>query len=185
VLLHSVAQKKLHGIAAALFEEELIRAQDCLQVLEYCGECDPVASTFSKVMLDLHSSVVKERPGAPSADSIRYQGLQYTGANANVPRSSTFLLQIPPGQGVNSESLSMSLLTMLCKPFGNPENQQGALDSMHAGWKSDPSRWEYAQMVERLDCHFESSLIQQSSANYASIGLADVKVKIDQPPRLP
>ncbi len=156
-ILHSVAQKQLHRFPPSSWEEDMNRAQQCIDVLGYCGLTDPVALRF-RVQL---SSIFDSLADYPAYHPDYAQN--HPEPNTAPPHPITYLFTTPPSPSPELQALSLTLLFALCKPWSdttatatNPTgtvspslaNSSGA-GSSAGGNMHDP------QFLESLDWDFE------------------------------
>jgi hypothetical protein len=113
VILHSIAQKQLHRFPPSSWAEDLARAQQCIDVLSFCGNVDPVALRFSVRLSEIYNTLA----GGYSFDQ---------GARGNMPELHpiSYLFTTPrisptcpppPGR----RALSFTLLFGLCRPWSD------------------------------------------------------------------
>ncbi|KXX73636.1 Nitrogen assimilation transcription factor nit-4 [Madurella mycetomatis] len=135
VILHSVAQKQLHGFPPSSWEDEMKQAQKCLDVLEFCGAFDPVALRFrvslSRVYNTLKSLApetpmtamtrveqwLPPPPEHPAADGEEEMADGYSGVRTEKKPAVEYLFTIPPGADQKLLNLSFHLLVQLCRPW--------------------------------------------------------------------
>ena len=145
IILHSTAQKQLHNFDPSSWQDDLRQAQICLSALSYCGTLDPVARKFKDKLEPLFASVAAYRPTTYATSSPEAE----PGYLLTIPRSA---LKSP------HTTLSLELLSMLCQPFGDPATRAPAEELLASGWHSDPTRFEHAHLIERLEWDFENSM---------------------------
>lgn len=140
VILHLVAQKQLHRLPPSSWADDMKHAQECLDVLEFCGAVDTVALRFrvrlSGIFNTLSTFSAAEHPTtamqrvedwvllSPDATSA----LDETAATSpdssspftdNDTSSLDYLFTIPPSANPQLLNLSFSLLFALCRPWSN------------------------------------------------------------------
>jgi hypothetical protein len=140
VVLQAIAQKQLHGFPREEWEEDLESAAQCLSILKFCGTSDPVALRFHGILAYIYERLCAHSPN-PSTSSR--------------PPLNGYLLTIPPDGSEDHVRLSLTLMIMLCRPFGDPDNQEHAEANMKTCERINPSRYEVSQLVERLEWDFE------------------------------
>ena len=162
IILYAVAQKLLHDHETSTCEEDLNLAQQCLSVLEFCGSLDPVAHKFHETLTASYNALANCNPKAASSgsalgsDSGRPASASHAASpDTSIQRTTCYLLELPKTALSERESLTLSLCIMLCQLFQSPEDKTNAEDNVKLHSKLDPTRCEYAQMVERLDWDFE------------------------------
>jgi len=171
ILLHAAAQKQIHGFGASAREENLERTQDCLAVLAFCGSVDQVASRFHDRLSDLKETLLSHEQDSPAhGEGVTSGGKQIETEADSAPDSvhshrrdgpdHGYLLTLPQDAPEPLLRLSRSLLVMLCQPFGDPSNKASAEPNVKepAVWGSDPTRYEYPQMIQHLEWDFESKV---------------------------
>lgn len=171
ILLHSVVQKQLHNFKPSSWADELQRVRDCLSVLAFCGSQDRVAAQFHGQLEAIFQVVLAyglTRPpkGVPlemdsqqnASQSNGTSSSMYEAGNQTRSQSEThaYLLDIPADADPSHIRLSFSLLMMLSQPFGDSSNKEAAELNLKKHWLTDPSRYEYPQMAERIDWSLEN-----------------------------
>lgn len=130
VILHSVAQKQLHGLPSPSWMDDLKQARLCLDTLEYCGEIDPVALRFHIRLSSIYADLAKFNPGSHSTmqrteDWVSMPpdfpplGTCLDSATTVDPLSSEYLLTTPPNSSPHLADLAALLLYALCRPWGD------------------------------------------------------------------
>lgn len=100
---------------------------------------DPVASRFHELLsqiperLSAYKPVPRESPGTPP---------------------NGYLLIMNPDGPQDHLKLSVTLLIMLCQPFGEPSHQEHAEANIKTCERLDPGRYEISQLVERIEWDF-------------------------------
>jgi hypothetical protein len=167
-----VVQKQLHNLAPSSWETEKGDAMTCLNVLAFCGSLDQVAKRFHKQLEAMYKRIFFDE--TPNSAPVPSLGARASGSSSlsNLPNtvdpdddlyspdevSPDYLLYIPENAHSSRVNLSLSLLSMLSKPFGDVKSKESPEDhSLKEHWLLDPSRYEYPQMVERLDWDIEST----------------------------
>lgn len=152
LVLHSIAQKQLHNFARAEWEEELEQAQQCLAILSFCGTVDPVAKKFHSRLTAIYDDIVRFEPVRTIHGA---SGQPFSGSSfATAPPE--YLLTIPSTADPERINLSFSLLVLLCRPFGDADEDEIRRDVKDHS-RADPSRYEGPQLIERLEWEYESS----------------------------
>ncbi|EON97269.1 putative nitrate assimilation regulatory protein nira protein [Phaeoacremonium minimum UCRPA7] len=155
VVLYSVAQKQLHFLTACDTDDDLECARICLSTLEYCGSCDPVAAKFHAKLSSIYQRLTEDVPTLDSMFQDPRLGV-LTGPSQFFPRQ--YLLRVPEDGNPELMALALDLLVMLCKPFGGLENKKHVDDNIENAWKTDPTRYEHPQLIERLEWNVENSV---------------------------
>ncbi|KAK3351128.1 hypothetical protein B0H65DRAFT_108575 [Neurospora tetraspora] len=144
VILHSVAQKQVHGFPVSSWAPDLKLAQLCLDTLEFCGRIDPVALRFHVRLSAIFKSLAAALPS--KADQTARQRTEdwvtmppdfppipgATGVNNSVDTPMVdpeqleepdpeYLLTMPKDAKERVVALSHSLLSALCRPWGGDE----------------------------------------------------------------
>lgn len=146
----------------------------CLSVLAFCGSGDPIAAKFHDHVRVLFDRVFAEETAGGGGSEMAVDLTRWgelggimgtvdaaaTAASRTPPHGADpgYLLHIPADADEARVRLSLSLLVMLSQPFGDPSNREPAEHNIKQHWTGDPTRYEYPQMVERLDWNYESSI---------------------------
>ncbi|KAK0612501.1 hypothetical protein B0T17DRAFT_543828 [Bombardia bombarda] len=170
VLLHSAAQKQAHNFDPSTWQDEIDRSRDCLAVLKYCGAHDPVAANFHTQLTPICDQLAAAQtrtqgdiwpPGDARDDGDGRMDVDAREKGKEpAADDSSYLLTLPTGHDAINASrvkLSLSLLLMLCRPFGGRVNKPGAEANIKDLWHGDPTRYEHVHMIDRLDWDFENS----------------------------
>ncbi|KAH7130893.1 hypothetical protein EDB81DRAFT_727833 [Dactylonectria macrodidyma] len=107
VLLHSIAQKQLHQFSRSSWEDDLVQARICLDILSFCSTTDSVALKFQDCLVPIYDKLASYIH--PTASTSTLQN----------PSSLNYLLNVPKTADADRVSLSLKLLMMLCQPFGD------------------------------------------------------------------
>ncbi|KAH7131133.1 nitrate assimilation regulatory protein nirA [Dactylonectria macrodidyma] len=171
ILLHAVIQKMLHNFKPLSWQEDMERVEDCLTSLEYCGTLDRVAAKFHRRLRGIRDEISQlqskialssSSPVADTAEAMNWSSDSFIAAEGDECTTSSlhygYLLDIPPNSNAPLVNLSLNLLTMLSQPFGDLTDEEFAETRTSQHWLRDPTRYEYPQMIERLDQNYESSL---------------------------
>jgi hypothetical protein len=111
IILHGTAQKILYGYPEPYWTRDLTSASKCLDVLEYCGQVDTLASRLHHVVHiykdALNARVSEHIPGTDNLTEEDHLDLE-------LPANCLYI--IPPG---NSEvhMVSRALLQLIRRPF--------------------------------------------------------------------
>src|SRR5262249_17482454 len=131
-------------------------------VLDFCGSRDPVAHKFHETLTASYNALSNCNPkaassgSAPGSDSGRPASASHPASpGTSTHRTRGYLLELPKTGTSQLESPPLSLCIMACQLFQSPEDKTNAEDNVKLHSKLDPTRCEYAQMVERLDWDFE------------------------------
>lgn len=73
----------------------------------------------------------------------------------------SYLLDVPAHADASRVNLSFFILMMLSQPFGDPDTKEAAALNMKKHWLTDPTRYEYPQMTERVDWDVENRRLFQ------------------------
>ncbi|KAL2176477.1 uncharacterized protein P884DRAFT_285865 [Thermothelomyces heterothallicus CBS 202.75] len=166
VILHSVAQRQLRGFPPSPWAEDMERARQCIEVLGYCGNIDPVALRFRVRLSGIYDSLLSAAAGAPQptdVDDGRQQNQQQP-----EPHPIEYLFTAPPTTPPPDLSdLSLTLLFALCRPWSDPGwlntvGPNGPMDvdvnsssfSAAAGGGAD-QRTKQQMMLDKLEWDFE------------------------------
>jgi hypothetical protein len=154
------------------WESNLVHAQCCLEVLEYCGSLDPVASQFHKRLAAIYQMLLEEqsKPSTEAekvavldADVKSHQDSQISGSLMHVNgddesySQAHYLFSFPKDTPENYRRLSLDLLRMLCRPYDNPAQEQASETAITARWSRESTLYEDLYMVERMDWDFEKA----------------------------
>lgn len=188
ILLHSVVQKQLHKFQPSEWADDLQRAKDCLVVLAFCGSQDRVAASFHKQLETIYQVVLAYELSTPPTDVAMEMDGQQTSPQTGGTFSPTdeagretrsksdshaYLLDIPADADPAHMRLSFSLLMMLSQPFGDISNKEAAELNLKKHWLTDPSRYEYPQMAERIDWSLETKHMFQWNLDKLNIPSLD------------
>jgi len=144
VILHSVAQKQVHGFPVSSWAGDLKLAQLCLDTLEFCGRIDPVALRFHVRLSAMFKSLATALPSnvdqtarqrtedwvtmPPDFPPIPGAAQVNSSVNAMVVEpeqleepNPEYLLTMPKDAKERVAALSHSLLSALCRPWGGDE----------------------------------------------------------------
>lgn len=174
VILYSVAQKQLHFLTAADTDDDLECARICLSTLEYCGSCDLVAAKFHAKLSSIYQRLTEDVPTLDSMFQDPGLGV-FAGPSQFFPRE--YLLRVPEDGNPELMALALDLLVMLCKPFGGLENKKHVDDNIENAWKTDPTRYEHPQLIERLEWNVENSVPFQWDMGQLGSGRSNVKLR--------
>ena len=114
--------------------------------------------------------------GASSAIDGRIETAAGDAATADIIRSKFhYLLTLPEDLTSPRAQFSISLLEMLCQPFGDPSHKASAEVNVKepAVWQKDPTRYEYPQMIQHLEWDFESHAPFQWDFGQIGVSCAD------------
>ncbi|KAK3499470.1 uncharacterized protein B0T23DRAFT_17819 [Neurospora hispaniola] len=144
VILHSVAQKQVHGFPVSSWAPDLKLAQLCLDTLEFCGRIDPVALRFHVRLSAIFKSLTAALPSNDNQttrqrtedwvtmppDFPPIPGAAGVNNSAGTPLvdpeqleepDPEYLLTMPKDAKERMAALSHSLLSALCRPWGGDE----------------------------------------------------------------
>ncbi|EAA32473.1 hypothetical protein GE21DRAFT_7520 [Neurospora crassa] len=144
VILHSVAQKQVHGFPVSSWAPDLKLAQLCLDTLEFCGRIDPVALRFHVRLSAIFKSLTAALPSNDNQttrqrtedwvtmppDFPPIPGAAGVNNSAGTPLvdpeqleepDPEYLLTMPKNAKERVVVLSHSLLSALCRPWGGDE----------------------------------------------------------------
>ncbi|KAI1429321.1 hypothetical protein F5Y12DRAFT_710226 [Xylaria sp. FL1777] len=186
IILHAVLRNLVSSLVHS-YKDEMENARLCLVTLAYCGSADPVADRFHEKAQAIYNSVLKHIENHPEAlKNLRRQttDTEDLSSSTNTPKDSSSgrsqednSMQLDsddtaalPSYHRSIEELSFDLSMMLCRPFGDPSCREGTKESIAVTNKSDPSRYEHAVLMERLDWDFENSIPFQWDSNMLGFG---------------
>ncbi|KAK4224506.1 hypothetical protein QBC38DRAFT_423353 [Podospora fimiseda] len=172
VILHSVAQKQLHNFPASSWTEEMNQARNCVEVLGFCAEQDPVARRFFIKLSGIYEALV-ETGSSKKTNHQRIEewvplppGLSRDQAAAVKAMSESrpsspkavadYLLTIPPDADPELTKRSITLLQALCKPWGEGEiavehAELAVCDQMGGGKASSANAGFVCQVPSKKD----------------------------------
>ncbi|KAH7115477.1 hypothetical protein B0J13DRAFT_208187 [Dactylonectria estremocensis] len=107
VLLHSIAQKQVHLFSRSYWEDDLVQARICLDILSFCSTTDSVALKFQDCLVPIHDKLASYIHPATSTSTPQN------------PSSLNYILRVPKTSDADRVSLSLKLLIMLCQPFSD------------------------------------------------------------------
>ncbi|KAH7124265.1 hypothetical protein EDB81DRAFT_765659 [Dactylonectria macrodidyma] len=107
VLLHSIAQKQVHQFSRSSWEDDLVQARICLDILSYCSTTDSVALKFQDCLVPIHDKLASYVHPITSTSTLQN------------PSSLNYILKVPKTADADRVSLSLKLLIMLCQPFSD------------------------------------------------------------------
>lgn len=168
VILHSVAQKVLHNIPPSEWLDDLKHAQLCLDTLQFCGTIDPIALSFYEFLAGAYDTLSRTRSRGGSNEQTKIddsrEWVSFPPELLPMDKHSThdsssslpdgYLISTPPGGDRELKELSLSLLSVVCRPWDDPaearlRSQQQSLDMLRAK-EGDPrtaqlltSNWDY------------------------------------------
>ncbi|GAB1314630.1 hypothetical protein MFIFM68171_04840 [Madurella fahalii] len=194
VILHSVAQKQLHGFPPSSWVDEMKQAQKCLDVLEFCGAFDPVALRFRVRLSSIYNKLMVLAPESPmtamtrveewvppppdfqvaDGDAATAEGDPGVPAEKNV--AVEYLFTIPPGANEELLLLSYNLLHQLCRPWGDGEGSCRPSERLEAG-KQLVARDDQSQALETLDWNFAK--VSPFRWDTGGIGVSEKDVAVD------
>ncbi|KAK0652714.1 hypothetical protein B0T16DRAFT_104773 [Cercophora newfieldiana] len=131
VILHTVAQKQLHGLPFSAWVDDMKHAQLCLDTLRFCGSIDPVAMGFYEFLSGVQSKLLRGRgpegrdEGRESAANWLSMPPDFLPLDKHATTESSvlpaiYLITTPPGGDLKLKELSLSLLGVVCRPWGDP-----------------------------------------------------------------
>ncbi|KAI0450975.1 hypothetical protein F5B21DRAFT_517035 [Xylaria acuta] len=187
IILHVVLGKIVLKTQPFDYEEDLENIRSCLSALSFCGSLNQVAARFHETLLSIYDSLINGHVNKPPAShpdaDIGYR--QPFTMEANVAVSTALGsgpqedLCVDSSRYVDQslEELSTDLLSMLCRPFGDPINRKESKECPDIGYRTAPSRKEHQCLMEKLDWDFEDSSPFQRDTT--KVGISD-----DQNPQL-
>jgi hypothetical protein len=131
VLLFDAAMRLLYDQRAGV-DEQLARSQECINMLEGCGETDRVAKTMLEIVLPLHQDLRRLASGRSSTRSGIHNLLEnpLSGTASTRPDPQIRAAVIPAMQ---------TAIEVLGNPFGHVRRNN--ISSFAAGDPSVPSWW--------------------------------------------
>ncbi|AEO56594.1 hypothetical protein MYCTH_2057132 [Thermothelomyces thermophilus ATCC 42464] len=169
VILYSVAQRKLHGFPfpPSPWAEDMERARQCIDVLGYCGDIDPVALRFRVRLSGIYDSLLSaanaaNAAGAPQPTDVDDGQQQQKQQQRPEPHPIGYLFTAPPTTPPSDLSdLSLTLLFALCRPWSDPGGlntvgPNGPMDvvAAAAGGGGD-QRTKQQMTLDKLEWDFE------------------------------
>ncbi|EFY87103.1 putative nitrate assimilation regulatory protein nirA [Metarhizium acridum CQMa 102] len=160
ILLHSVVQKQLHSFEPSRWQDDLDRAEDCLTVLGFCGSQDRIAEQFHAQLEAIFQTASAHVFRGESDEAFMETDVRpdnpFPPMDDVGEANHAYLLDIPPGADDSLVKLSFILLMMLGQPFGDRDTKEAAEVNLKEHWLTDPSRYEFPQMAERVDWNIEN-----------------------------
>jgi hypothetical protein len=166
IILHSATQKMLHGWKPSSWQDDLAKAELCLEVLKYCASADFTAHRFYSELKEFrdyiagHTSSVSSPDGSspwsqpyrPSSQS----SIRHLLSAEDETQDSSYLIRIPSNARPDHLDVSCQLLIKLCQPYGDPEHQGAGIQDVKQRWRDEPTRALHSLMMARLDWDLES-----------------------------
>lgn len=168
-ILHSVAQKQLHGFPPSSWADDLKQAQLCLDALEFCGKVDPIALKFFVRLSAIFRNISNTSSALPSTSTMQRtedwvslppdfppfeNGNEEPAPPAQDPTSGEYLLDMnPPDANPQLQSLCIALLHALCRPWSDateslPDRQgQLQLSAMERQKQIEKLKWDTGSSV--------------------------------------
>lgn len=144
VLLYAIAQKQIHGYEYSAYQNELDRARQCLEVLAFCAQLDPVARRYRETLASLYNQVWRDSMGRPPRAAVLTLDPLLS---SPVSPSSSPTFTIPENAPAHQRSATLRMAYLLCDVFMYPGSSGDAwqIQSMR-----DPTRREFAHMSQTL-----------------------------------
>ena len=165
VLLHSVVQKQIQKMDPLAWQEDLDNARRCLDILDFCGLEDAVALSLASKARRVYDSLVAREEAlnlellATAALLASHREVAPGVYEVAPPPRQYLLIDLPAEVEQEERQLALSLLVMLCRPFGDPESgKRVGRVVKEVAWRTCPKRYEYPDLMERLQWDFEASL---------------------------
>ncbi|RYC56253.1 hypothetical protein CHU98_g9955 [Xylaria longipes] len=164
VLLHTVLGKIALKSQSFGYEEDLENIRSCLGVLSFCGSIDHVAARFHETLLSIYNSLMNDHVNKPptthpDADTGYGQPFNVEGNAAGLGSGSQESARVDSSHYVDQslKELSTDLLSLLCRPFGDPINRNESKEYLNIGYRTTPNPKEHPCVMEELDWDFEDS----------------------------
>ncbi|OAA36667.1 nitrate assimilation regulatory protein nirA [Metarhizium rileyi] len=189
ILLHSIVQKQLHKYEPPTWQDDLEKARDCISVLAFCGSQDRVAAQFCSQLEDIFRTVlahdISSEPDSVMETDCQHNviplGNSFSETDDGRETNHDYLLDIPSHSDPSHTKLSFILLMMLSQPFGDLSTKEAAENNLKEHWLTDPSRYEYPQMAERVDWSLENRHMFHWDLGKLNIPSLDMMKTADQP----
>lgn len=165
VLLFSAVQAHTDDAPQDAQQEDLEKARQCLEILEWCGSLDHVARQFHRTLSACYEALVTASMITPTQENPRGASPFYPGAPLNTTTASpdaadaiTKYFSIPPLGDLTFHRHAYKLLELLCRPFADSDTasdervghnllQQQQISSWH-----DPSAaYDFGQLSEKME----------------------------------
>jgi len=169
-----MAHKQINKLPRSAWRDEKENVAACLEVLAYCGSADRVSELFRSKLsgiydnlcareirehLDVSPAVIAVSAACSSSSTPTPPRRERADPEERPRQDAVRPFDIPTDADPADKDLLSSLLMMLCCPFGDLEARESARDNVKGEtWQEDPTRYEYPQLMERLDWDFETSL---------------------------
>ncbi|KAI1742774.1 hypothetical protein F4680DRAFT_411729 [Xylaria scruposa] len=167
VLLHAVLGKIALKTQPLGCDEDLENIRCCLSTLSFCGSLDHVAARFHASLLSVYNLLMKDHLNKPE---ITYHDVD-TGFRQPCTLNRTAAVNTTLRSGPQAmlragssrcaeqslEELSTNLLSMLCRPFGDPINRKESEECLDADYMATPSQEEHQCLMGKLDWDFEDT----------------------------
>ncbi|KAF3026713.1 hypothetical protein E8E14_014721 [Neopestalotiopsis sp. 37M] len=166
IILHSATQKMLHGWKPSSWQDDLAKADLCLEVLKYCASADSTAHRFYTELKEFRDYIAGQTSSASSPDaSFSWSPPHLASTQSSISslldteneeQDSSYLIRIPPNARPDHLDVSCRLLIKLCQPYGDPEHQGAGIEDVKQRWRDEPTRALHSLMMARLDWDLES-----------------------------
>lgn len=158
ILLFSVVQGHVEGSHPDVQQQDLEKARQCLEVLEWCGTLDRVARQFHRTLTACYDALVTAGMTTPTQENPSGVSPFYPGATTPTatPQSSGSIAKyfsIPHSGDLNFHRHAYKLLDLLCRPFSDPyATSDTASEAMlPRQLRQNPSGFEAMLAPERME----------------------------------
>ncbi|ETS82890.1 hypothetical protein PFICI_04766 [Pestalotiopsis fici W106-1] len=165
IILHSATQKMLHSWRPSSWQDDLAKADLCLEVLKYCASADPTAQRFYSELKEFRDYIAGQTNSASPDGSYTLSQPHLASSQSNIShllaaedetQDSSYLIRMPSNARPDHLDVSCRLLIKLCQPYGDPEHQGAGIEDVKQRWRDEPTRALHSLMMARLDWDLES-----------------------------
>lgn len=166
--MHAAAQQKLHHFGESHWRATLEYAEICIEILAFCGTADHIATRFHEQLKIIYGSLIEDQPITNNDDTpmdgdhraVNQASVVAEAAETLLPGDAPYsndgyLLSFPPSTTPAQRQLSLNLLGMLCRPYGDPTQEPQSETALKARWGGETPRDEDVRMIERDHWGFE------------------------------
>lgn len=156
----------LHSWKPSSWQDDLAKADLCLEVLKYCASADSTAHRFYTELKEFRDYIAGQTSSASSPDgSFSWSPPHLASTQSSIShlldtedeeQDSSYLIRIPPNARPDHLDVSCRLLIKLCQPYGDPEHQGAGIEDVKQRWRDEPTRALHSLMMARLDWDLES-----------------------------
>ncbi|KAI0547703.1 hypothetical protein F4679DRAFT_553113 [Xylaria curta] len=166
ILLHAVLGKIALNPQPFGCEEDFENIRSCLSTLSFCGSLDNVAARFHASLLSVYNLLMKAH-AKKLETTHNYPDTGYRQPftlKENAAVNTTIISGPQEILGSSSrrvdqsiEDLSTNLLSMLCRPFGDPINSKESEECLDEGYMAALGQKGHQCLMEKLDWDFDNT----------------------------